>query len=196
MKKILSFVLIITAMILVGCGNEKMNSESPVIPPTPTITRAEANAKLEKLATVLDVQFDDMKEVTFCRCPIDIDMRPSIWIIPYVAIDKNYNAILYQDILYVGNEPLYFDRLYIKTNSGVEKFQYENVIKSYAGEEYNGLMEDALYKRLQEAIKEGFAKFRLEGRTFGERELTEEELSDMEELFSIYEYFNSVKVEN
>ena len=175
---------------------EKRKARLLLFPPTPTITRAEADAKLEKLATVLDIQFDDMKEVTFCRCSIDIDMRPSIWIIPYVAIDKNYNAILYQDILYVGNEPLYFDRLYIKTNSGVEKFQCKNIIKSYAGEEYNGVMSDALYKNLQGAIKNGHAKFRLEVRTFGERELTEEELSDMEELFSIYEYFNNVKIEN
>ena len=91
---------------------------------------------------------------------------------------------------------MYFERLYVKTTDGVEKFQYDKVVKSYAGEEYNGLMYDELYKKLEKAVSDGHAKFRLEGRIFGERELTAAELSDMVKVFAIYEFLKGVKVES
>jgi len=47
---------------------------------------------------------------------------------------------------------------------------------------------------LQFAIKEGAAKFRFEGRSFAERELTKKELSDMAKVFAAYEFFKSVTV--
>lgn len=197
MKNFLSVTLILFTFILFGCSIEKntkqvTTTESPI----PKITRAEVNAKLAELSTGLDVRVDDMKEVTFYRCRVDIDIHPSIWIIPYVIVDENFNAVLCQNILYVGNEPLYFERLYVKTTDGVEKFPYDKVIKSYAGEEYNGLMYDELYRKLEKAISDGHAKFRLEGMTFGERELTAAELSDMVKVFAIYEFLKGVKVEN
>lgn len=195
MKKILEVALMTMIILLAGCGSEKTAEKATSSePPIKTITRAEASEKLKQLSTVLDVRYDDMKEVIFCRVPVDSDLHPSIWIIPYVAIDKNYNVELRHKILYVGNEPLFFDKLYVKTSGGVETFQYKGVVKGSAGEEYDGLLGYALYKKLQEGIKTGQAKFRLSGRTFGERELTEEELVDMEELFSVYEFFKSVKI--
>lgn len=120
-------------------------------------------------------------------------------IIPFVVVEKDYTASLRQDILYVGREVLYFDKLYIKTSDGVETFRYEKTVKSfdsgYVGEEYVGLMTDSLYQKLQTAIKESGAKFRFEGRLFTEREFTYKELSDMANVFAIYELLKGVKVE-
>lgn len=207
MKKIFQVALIFLMIVSCGCGNEK-SAEQPAAPAEPKIeqpakpliSRSAAQAKLNELSAGLNVRYDDMKEITFCHCPINYDVHPGICIIPYVVVDKNYDISLRQDILYVGREPLRFDKLYIKTSSGVETFHYEETIKSvdggYFGEEYVGLMDDNLHKKLQTAIDEGGAKFRLEGRTFAERELTQKELSDMAKVFALYEFFNSVKVEN
>ena len=199
MRNVMAVALMTAIILLVGCGSEKAAEKSTSSePPIKTITRAEADEKLKQLSTVLDVRYDDMKEVTFCRCPINDDIHPPIYIIPYVVVDKEYHVSLRQDILYVGREVLDFDKLYIKTPGGVDIFHYEKTVKSfdkgYVGEEYVGQMTGGLYQKLKTAIKEGGAKFRLEGRTFGERELTEEELVDMEELFSVYEFFKGVKV--
>lgn len=204
--KLLTVALLLVAVILVGCANKKSAEqpapvESKIEQPTkPSISRSAAQVKLDELSAGLNVRYDDMKEITFCHCPINYDVHPGICIIPYVVIDKNYDVSLRQDILYVGREPLRFDKLYIKTSSGVEIFRYEETIKSvdggYFGEEYVGLMGDNLHKKLQTAINEGGAKFRLEGRTFAERELTQKELSDMAKVFALYEFFKSVKVDN
>lgn len=218
MKKILSVALILLVICVFGCGNEKSVEQSapdtekaiakviaekkelPPEPPIHKITRAEATTKLNELSTGLNVRVDDMKELTFCHCPIDYDAHPPISIVPYVTFDKNYNVDLYQDIVYVGREVLYFDTLYIKTSGGVDTFRYEKTVKSvdggYVGEEYVGKMTDSLYRKLQSAIKEGGAKFRFEGRSFAEREFTKKELSDMTRVFAIYEFLKSVKVEN
>lgn len=195
MKKI--FLILIAAIFISCCGNQTVEQPAPAKPKVEQtkqiISISEAQEKLAELSQGLDVRVDDMKEVTFYSCRI-LDLHPSIWIIPYLAVDKNYKVFLYQDILYVGREPLYFDKLYIKTSKGVEKFNYKKTVKSVGGEEYNGQMTAGLYKKLQEAIADGSAKFRLEGRTFGERELTAEEISDIAKIFSIYEFFSNVKV--
>ncbi|MBR2518350.1 MAG: hypothetical protein IKE46_00970 [Selenomonadaceae bacterium] len=196
MKKLFAVACLVATIFICGCGGEKSAKQPP---PKPTITVADAQTKLAELSTGLDVRGDDMKEVTFYRCPIDSDSRPPIWIIPYVVADKNFNAALRQDILYVGRETLYFDKLYIKTSSGVETFQYPKTVKSvnrgYVGEEYDGLMSNELYRKLQTAVSEGGAKFRFEGRSFAERELTPKEIANMDKVFKIYELLNSVDVE-
>ena len=201
MKKFLSVLLMFALLILAGCSNEKTAEQfAPAEPPIKTITRLEANATLAELSSGLNVRVDDMKEVTFCHCPINHDIHPSIYIIPYVVVDKGYQVSLRQDILYVGREVLYFDTLYIKTSDGVDTFRYEETVKSlnggYYGEEYVDRMTDALYQKLQTAIKEGGAKFRFEGRQLAERNLTRKELSDMMKVFAIYEFFKEVKVVN
>lgn len=197
MKKIFAIALLVVTIFICGCANEK-SADKPV-PPEPKITIAEAKTKLAELSQGLDVRADDMKEVTFYRCHINSDLHPSIWIIPYVVVDKDFNATLRQDILYVGRETLYFDKLYLKTSSGVETFQYPETIKSvnrgYVGEEYDGQMTAPLYKKLQEAVADGGAKFRFEGRTFGERELTAGEISEMAKVFAIYEFLSNNTVE-
>lgn len=200
MKKFLVVSLLLLVIFITSCSGEKPAEKTAL--PTPqvkTITRAEADTKLRELSAGLNVRFDDMKEVTFYHCPIDYDVRPPISIIPFVVVEKDYTASLRQDILYVGREVLYFDKLYIKTSDGVETFRYEKTVKSfdrgYVGEEYVGLMTDSLYQKLQTAIKEGGAKFRFEGRSFAEREFTDKELSDMAKVFAIYELLKGVKVE-
>ena len=150
MKNFLSVAFILVAMILIGCGGEQSKTEKQQInePPIQKITRAEADIKLKELSAGLDVRVDDMKELTFYYCRINHDIHPSIYIIPYVVVDKEYQFSLHQDILYIGHEPLYFDKLYIKTSSGVETFHYEKTVRSfdkgYVGEEYVGLMTDNL----------------------------------------------------
>ena len=192
MQKILLVVLIAVSMVLVGCG-KKAKNEQPAIP---TITITEAQLKLKELSAGLEVREDDMKEVTYCLGNVDSDVYSPIWIVPYVVIDKEFKVELYKNTLYVGNEPLNFSKLYVKTKSGVEKFQCKNIVKSYAGEEYNGVMDSALYAKLKEAVAEGYGKFRLEGRLSDERELTTDELWDMEKVFELYEFFKRVKVVN
>lgn len=205
MKKFFLLALVFMMLVCTACGNEKSAEqpapaepkiEQPAKPQIKTITYSEATEKLKQLSSTLDVHFDDMKEIMMCRCNLDIEIHPHIWIIPYVVVDKNFNVALCQYILYLGNEPLYFKKLYVKTSSGVETFRYNDVIKGSAGEEYDGILQDALYEKLKEAVNTGQAKFRLEGRTFGERELTQKELSDMATVFALYEFFKNVKIEN
>lgn len=192
MKNFLSVALIIAAFLIVGCGSEKSARQENSKPTVPANVIKE---KLKEVSSGLNVRVDDMKEVTYYICPTDYDAHPSIWIIPYVIVDKNFNASLRQGILYVGNEPLYFDTLYVKTSNGVETFQYLKVEKNSAGERYEGLMSNELYQKLQAAISEGGAKFRFEGRSFAERELTPKEIEHMKKVFAIYELLTTVKVE-
>lgn len=198
-KALLGTVILVATIFISGCGNQTAEQPAPAEPKVEqskqSISLSEVRDKLAELSQGLDIREDDMKEATFYRCHVNIDLHPSIWIVPYLAVDKNYKAFLYQDILYVGREPLYFDKLYIKTSKGVEKFNYQKTVKSVGGEEYNGQMTAGLYKKLQEVVADGSAKFRLEGRTFGERELTAEEISNMAKIFAIYEFLDKVNVQ-
>lgn len=192
MKKVFAVACLVATIFICGCGGEKSARQEDSKPKVPVNVIRE---KLKELSTSLNVRVDDMKEVTYYICPTDYDAHPSIWIIPYIVVDKNFNASLRQGILYVGNEPLYFDTLYVKTSNSVETFQYLKVEKNSAGERYEGLMTDELYQKLQAAISEGGAKFRFEGRSFAERELTPKEIANMDKVFKIYELLNSVDVE-
>lgn len=198
MKNFLSIGLIIVAVILAGCGSKKAKQVEPVKPPIPKITRAEADAKLKELSAGLEVYYDDMKGFTIVRCRYDLDN--SSVIVPYVVVyDNDYSITLRYHILYSGREPLHFDTLYIKTTEGVKSFEYKNVSILYGYgvvEEYNGDMSNEIYDVLKTAVNSGYAKIRLEGRQKDERELTQDELANFAKVFSIYEYFNSVKVEN
>ncbi|MBR4382727.1 MAG: hypothetical protein IKP64_04130, partial [Selenomonadaceae bacterium] len=137
MKNFLTVALLVAVFLIVGCGGEKSARQENSKPKVPANVIKE---KLKEVSSGLNVRVDDMKEVTYYICPTDYDAHPSIWIIPYVIVDKNFNASLRQGILYVGNEPLYFDTLYVKTSNGVETFQYLKVEKNSAGERYEGLM--------------------------------------------------------
>ena len=63
-------------------------------------------------------------------------------------------------------------------------------------EEYVGDMPVEVYKVFKQAINDGYAKVRLEGRQMDERELSQNELTEFNKVFAIYEFFNSVKVVN
>ena len=112
MKKVFAVACLVATIFICGCGGDKTARQENSKPKVPVNVIRE---KLKELSTGLDVRADDMKEVTYYTCPINSDLHPSIWIIPYVVVDKNFNAVLRQGILYVGNEPLYFDTLYVKT---------------------------------------------------------------------------------
>lgn len=87
----------------------------------------------------------------------------------------------------------------VKTSEGAKHFKYKNdsIIYGYRIiEEYNGAMDNEVYNTFKQAISEGYAKIRLEGRQMDERELSQKELSDMAKVFAIYEFFNNVKVES
>lgn len=198
MKNFLSVALIIAAFLIVGCGsgNEKSARQENS---KPVVSVNVIREKLKELSAGLEVRFDDMKEVTYYQCPRYDDDYQTIWISPYVVVDKDYKASLHQALGYVGRRILRFDKLYVKTSSGVETFQYPKTVSSfsgrYVGEEYNGLMTPALHKKLQSVIDEGGAKFRFEGNSFAEREFEPREIADMKKVFAIYELLNTVKVE-
>ena len=88
---IFSVVLLTLMIIAVGCGADKRKENEQSIP---TITKAEAQAKLNALSAGLEYRYDDMKEKYYYRCNADMDVHPHIWLIPYVTVDKNYNVFL------------------------------------------------------------------------------------------------------
>lgn len=199
MRNFLFVMMIILLIFTFGCSSdikkEDVDAKKVEPPPIPIVTQAEAKAKLTELADGLDYRYDDMKEKYYYRCNADMDVRPRIWLIPYVTVDKNYNVFLGQDIVYLGKEPLHFQTLYVKTKKGVESFAYKDVIRSYGGEEYMGEMTYDVYRKLKEGVADRYIKIRLEGRTFGDRELTAQEIADFAKVFAVYEYFCNVKIE-
>ena len=190
MKKIFLFVLMLLVIISAACGNKK----STLVKIAPD----EAKIKLAELSTGLEVHYDDMKGYTLCRCHYDVDKN--IIIAPYVLVyDKDFSVSLGYHIMHDGAEPLHFDTMYVKTSEGVKHFKYKNVSILYGYhiiEEYHGAMDSEVYATFKKAIDEGHAKIRLEGRQMDERELSQKELSDMAKVFAIYEFFNSVDIEN
>lgn len=199
MKNFFAVAFLVAAIFVCGCGGDKTAENPAPKVEKPVVPVNVIQEKLKELSAGFDVRVDNMKEVTYYHCPQYDDDYQTLWVTPYVVVDKNYNASLHQDILYVGRRALYFDKLYIKTSSGVETFQYPKTVSSvsrnFVGEEYSGVMTDALYKKLQAVIDEGGAKFRLEGRSFAEREFEPREIANMKKAFEIYELLNSVDVE-
>ena len=51
-----------------------------------------------------------------------------------------------------------------------------------------------LYKKLCESVEGENIKIRLEGRIFGERNLTSAEIVQIDSVLSIYDYFSHVQV--
>ena len=194
MKKL--FILMIFLPILFsGCSTHKQpNLEQPVQNKTDNkisikqISQLEADSVLRRFSKNLDVRYDDMKNITFYSCPVDLENHPHIFLIPYVIMTNDYKVVLKNHILYSGSEPLYFDTLYIKSDGGVAKFLFKNIIKSSAGEEFIGAMQFDLYKKLCESVEGENIKIRLEGRTFGERNLTAVEIVQIDSVLSIYDY--------
>ena len=195
-KKFLSIVLFLFTVIFFICGCSKNVNDESKQSRMPQVTSEEAKAKLAELSVGLETVYDDMKGFTLYRCRYDTD--ENINIVPCVLVNDDYSASLYYHVLYSGREPLHFDTLYIKTNAGVKKEKYKDVSILYGYnvvEEFNGAMSKEVYDTLKEAIADGRAKIRLEGRQMEERNLTLEELEEFKKVFSIYEFLNGVKVE-
>lgn len=189
--------------IVVGCGNNTKKSENIKSEDNTkiSVTKAEVNEKLKSLSNGLEVQYDDMKELTYFRCHINLDNHPHIFLIPYVVVDENYNFSLKNHILCVSTrnyEIIYFDTLYIKSSKGVENFKLDEkkIHRSYAGEEFIDNMSKPIYDKISESIEGNNIKFRLEGRVYSERNLTDEEISQIRAVFSIYKYLSSINVIN
>lgn len=162
---------------------------TPVKPAKPEITVAEAKAKLQQLSRGLDVRYDDMTEQTYCKINLPDHV---IFLVPYVALDKNFEAELGLQIYYISHDFLLFDTLYIKSANKVTQFTISKTRKS----SYNEWLRADIYQSLKEAVDSGYLKFRVTGNDIGERELTAKEIADIKAVFAIYEYFSKVKVVN
>ena len=160
--------------------------ESPAVP---EITVAEAKSKLQQLSRGLDVNYDDMTEQTYCQINIPNHV---LFFLPYVAITKDFDVKLGLQIFSISREPFFFDTLYIKSANRTTNF----TISKYRKSSYNEWLREDIYQSLKEAVDSGYLKFRVTGNNeiAGERKLTAKELSDMDAVFSIYEYFSKVKV--
>ena len=160
-------------------------------PAKPEITIAEATAKLQQLSRGLDVRYDDMTEQTYCQINLPDHV---LFFIPYVTLDKGFNAELGLQIFSISREPFFFNELYIKSANKVMHFTISKSRKN----SYNEWLRGDIYQSLKEAVDSGYLKFRVTGNNeiAGERELTEKEIADIDAVFSIYEYFSKVKVTN
>lgn len=195
--------LVIFAVMFSACLHSA-DSDEPVVEDLKddsrvTVTKAEVDEGLKNLSVGLDVQYDDMKEVTYYRCKINQNIYPQMFLLPYVVVDNNYNVTLKNHILCVSTrnyEIIYFNKLYIKSNSGVESFELNegNIVRSYAGEEYIEDMDYQIYKKLSESIEGNNVKIRLEGRLRAERDLTPDEIKQIKAVFTIYEYLSNIMV--
>lgn len=191
--KIFFGVIVGITFFLIGCGSNVANNPPEKVqqsePSVPEITSAEAKSMLNKLSKGLDVHYDDMLEKTYYSCQPP-DEHP-LYFIPYVVVDNRFNVNLGLQIFNISRYPLFFDKLYIKSENKLYTFDLGSRASSY-----NELMEHGIYQSLKEAIDDGYLKFRVTGNDIGERELTAEELAQIDEVFAIYEYFSKVKVMN
>lgn len=195
-EKIMVVATLVILVLLLGKSKnqpQKKEEVAPIAktetekPSKPEITEAEAELELQIFSKELDVNYDDMQEVTFYSCRNA--GRSPLYFMPYVSIDKQYKPRLFLQIFNISKYPLYFDKLYIKTEKKVYAFNL-GARKS----DYNGKMSWEMYQSLKEGIESGYIKFRVSGNEIGERELTSGEIEGIEAVFSIYEYFSKVQV--
>ena len=189
MNQILFGFILSVTFFLMGCSGTVANNPPEKIHTVPEITSAEAKRMLNKLSKGLDVRYDDMLEKTYYSCPPPNE-HP-LYFIPYVVVDNRFNVSLGLQIFSISRYPLFFDTLYIKSENKLSTFDLGSRASSY-----NELMERGIYQSLKEAIDDGYLKFRVTGNDIGERELTAEELAQVDEVFAIYEYFSKVNVTN
>lgn len=191
-EKILLVAIAVVVILLLNGGN-KNQSQKKVKIENPTITEitvAEAQSQLQVLSNGLDIDYDDMQELTFYRNKPNFDTP--LYFFTYVVLDEHFNAEIGLHIFSISKYPLFFDKLYIKSANNVTTFQLTKTNTN----EYNGLMSSAIYNALKKAIESGYVKFRVSGRNKGERELTAQEMTEINAVFSIYEYFSKVKIKN
>lgn len=168
---------------------EKVNIETTVL----NVTREEAQAKLVELSAGLTVDYDDMKERTYYRA-VSTDNR--VIVMPYVLMDRDYNVVLIEHLQYIADHLISFRTLYIKSANQVKHFEYHNVKRiSFDSEAYAGLMNSEVRETLKAAINSGYVRVRLEGENgYEEKELSNEEMNSIRQVFEVYEYFKNIKV--
>jgi len=194
---VLLLVILVTPVLVYNYFNQKASSppsaqeeipKVPEVPKIPVITRSDARYKLQDLSYGLEKYYDDMKDETVYRCNVNLDK--SVVFLPFVIIDNNFEVFLGLHIFTISDYPLFFDELYIRSKNERANFQINQFRKS----EYNGVMSEEIYKFLKKAVNNGHLKIRLTGNDIGERDFSNKELSEIKAIFSIYEYFSSVKV--
>ena len=119
-EKILIVATLVIFCLYLAKGKNQIQKKEEVVkiartetekPSIPEITAAEAELQLQIFSHELDVNYDDMQEVTFYSCRNA--GRSPLYFIPYVLMDKKYKPKLLLQIFNISNYPLYFDKLYI-----------------------------------------------------------------------------------
>ena len=190
LNKLFGVLLISTCIFYLGCSNVVVptfrQNEKPI---PPTVTSQEARATFDKLSQGLVTYYDDMEDAMYCRCNNDLDN--TLIFLPYVIINNHFEPILKLQTFNVGRHPtLFFDKLYIKSTNSTAVFQ----LKPIKVRSYDDIMDNEIYEFLKEAIIGEYVKIRISGDGIIERELTAEEIAEIDAVFSIYEYFSNVKV--
>lgn len=199
MRKIFTSVLLLSVIILCGCGNNnKPVSSTPEKFKLPKITSEFAETKISEFEKGLDIQHDEMKGVTFYTCPIYFGLK--VCIAPYVSVaDADYAVKMFCHVIYSGHEQIDFDTLYIKVAGEVKTFHFDDVYRmyhnDYYGDEYNGVMPADLYFTLKKVVDTGSARIRVKGIGLAERDLSPKEIGHMKKVFAIYELLNGVEIE-
>ncbi|MBO4401664.1 MAG: hypothetical protein J5809_07445 [Selenomonadaceae bacterium] len=185
MSKILVFFFLSVTMIISGCMSAKQVSKKSI---AIEVTPSEAQAKLKEMSRGLVVYYDDMKDAIICR--VDANLNDVLLFVPRVEINNQFEPELYLQIFHTSRRSLYFDKLYIRSANGTAEF------KVSTGNEYNGLMSREIYQSLKDGVMSEYIKIRIAGRDMDERELTAEEIAQIDKVFTIYEYLSKVKVTN
>lgn len=208
-KLFMFMFLIIFSNFLLGCSDDNTDDEydeninetttEKNVDSKPKISNSEAEEKLKSLSVGLSIQVDDMKDIIYYKC-VENGSISGVQLLPYVALNKNYECKLFDKILYTGEDWIFFDTLYIKDdelhkNIYDRKYKNTNVYSGFVAEIYNATMEEEYYNVLKKAVENPNIKVRLEGKSYIERNLTAEEIADIKKVLDIYDYFSNVKVE-
>lgn len=192
MRYITAIALSVILIICAACGNS-LSEDSPQKPKNDNgntlakVTVADVENKLTNLSAGLVKHYDDMEDLLYYRC--HVAEEPLVFV-PYVALDKNFKPTLGFHAFSVSRESLSFNKLYIRSRDNAYSFNLSPV----GIEEYKGAMPPEMYMALKDGINSGYIKIRLAGRIMGERELDEEEIAEIEDVFSIFEYLSSIQI--
>lgn len=200
MYKILYYFFFVT-IFFCGCFNDPSQSKEKVegTVSKKNLSNIEVEKELSNLSKGLDIKYDDMKEVTYYYCPQDYNI--GIKILPYVIVDKNYKAMIFDCPVCHGDEWLFFDTVYIKYNGHLYKNLYDKSKRqSQAGkrsvtELYSVPLSGDWYKILNDACNYQDVKIRFSGKFDVDKVLTGEEIENIRKIFAIYELLENVNVQ-
>ena len=195
------FILILT-LFLSGCDNEKIQTyttekeiEQAAI--KPKISKNEIEERLRILSSGLLLEYDDMKNIRYYSCPYTYEN--SIQLLPYVAIDDDYNVQLFDRPIYIGDSWIFFNNIYIKFGEELYKNSYNDsnrktyVGEGYVTESYDVLMSNEFYDVLNNAINSN-SKIRFEGKKSKDKILSDDEKISIKKVFNVYDLFKNIEI--